>query len=119
MARPTVYGIPNCEQIKKTLAWFAAKRIDIEFHDYKKAGIDSERLERWVKKVGTETLLNRKGTTWRKLAPAAQAAAADDNKAIALMLEQPSLIKRPVVVAGAQIQVGYDPQSLEAMVAPK
>ncbi len=92
----TVYGIPNCDTIKKARTWLADHGVDYAFHDYKTAGIDRGRLEKWSKKVGWETLLNRAGTTFRKLTDADKQGL-DEKKAIALMLAQPSLIKRPVV----------------------
>ena len=96
----TVYGIPNCDTMKKARTWLADHGVDYAFHDYKTAGIDRGRLEKWSKKVGWETLLNRAGTTFRKLADADKQGL-DEKRAIALMLAQPSLIKRPVVEPAA------------------
>lgn len=93
----TVYGIPNCDQIRKTRQWLAEHGIDHHFHDYRRDGLDRELLAGWVAAVGHDTLLNRRGTTWRALDEADRQAATDPGKAIALMLAQPALIKRPVI----------------------
>ena len=106
----TVYGIPNCDTIKKARTWLADHGIDYAFHDYKTAGIDRGRLEKWSKKVGWETLLNRAGTTFRKLTDVDKQGL-DEKKAIALMLAQPSLIKRPVLeFGGGKLLVGFKPE---------
>jgi arsenate reductase len=106
----TVYGIPNCDTMKKARSWLADHGVDYAFHDYKTAGIDRGRLEKWSKKVGWETLLNRAGTTFRKLSDADKQGL-DEKKAIALMLAQPSLIKRPVVeLGGGKLLVGFKPE---------
>jgi arsenate reductase len=112
----TIYGIKNCDTMKKARAWLDKHGIDYTFHDYKTAGIERERLERWEKKVGWETLLNRAGTTFRKL-PEKDKQVSDARKAIALMLEQPSMIKRPVLDLGRdQIVVGFKPELYEKAV---
>jgi arsenate reductase (glutaredoxin) len=106
----TIYGIKNCDTMKKACAWLDKHRVAYEFHDYKTAGIDRERLERWSKKLGWETLLNRAGTTFRKL-PDKDKAGLDAGKAIALMLDQPSMIKRPVLdLGGGKLLVGFKPE---------
>jgi Spx/MgsR family transcriptional regulator len=103
----TIYGIKNCETMKKARAWLDGHGVDYAFHDYKTAGIERERLERWAKKVGWEALLNRAGTTFRKL-PDEDKQVRDAKKAIALMLAQPSLIKRPVLdLGGGKLLVGF------------
>ena len=94
----TVYGIRNCDTIKKARAWLDGRGIAYDFHDYKAAGIDAGRLRRWSGEVGWEKLLNRAGTTFRRL-PDAEKAEIDEDKAVALMVEQPSMIKRPVLEA--------------------
>ena len=105
----TIYGIKNCETMTKARAWLDKHGVDYAFHDYKVAGIDRERLERWSKKVGWETLLNRAGMTFRKL-PDKDKSGLDAKKAIALMLEQPSMIKRPVLdLGGGKLLVGFKP----------
>jgi arsenate reductase len=106
----TIYGIKNCDTMKKARAWLDKRSVAYDFHDYKTAGLDRERLERWSKKVGWETLLNRAGTTFRKL-PDKDKAGLDAGKAIALMLDQPSMIKRPVLdLGGGKLLVGFKPE---------
>lgn len=102
-----VYGIPGCDTIKKARRWLADSGIEYTFHDYKKSGIDTERLSTWASQVGWETLLNRRGTTWRKLDEAVRDGI-DEARAIELMAEHTSLIKRPVVETGNQLLVGFD-----------
>jgi Spx/MgsR family transcriptional regulator len=103
----TMYGIPNCDTIKKARAFLVGRGADFAFHDYKKQGVPPALLARWVERLGWERLLNRQGNTWRRLDPAVQAAVADAPSAIALMLAQPSVIKRPVLVHGDQLLVGF------------
>jgi Spx/MgsR family transcriptional regulator len=106
----TIYGIKNCDSMKKARAWLDKSGVDYVFHDYKTSGIERARLESWSKAVGWETLLNRAGTTFRKL-PDKDKAALDGNKAIALMLAQPSMIKRPVLeLGGGKLLVGFKPE---------
>ena len=109
----TIYGIKNCDTMKKARAWLDKKGVAYDFHDYKTAGIDRERLERWEKKVGWETLLNRAGQTFRKL-PDKDKQVSDPKTAIALMLKQPSMIKRPVLDLGRdRLVVGFKPELYE------
>jgi arsenate reductase len=111
----TIYGIKNCETMKKARAFLDRKGVDYVFHDYKSAGIERARLEGWVKKAGWDTLLNRGGTTFRKL-PEADRENLTEKKAIALMLAQPSMIRRPVLeLGGGKIVVGFKPESYEAV----
>jgi arsenate reductase len=105
----TIYGIPNCDTMKKARAWLESHGVAYDFHDYKKVGIDRQRLKSWSKKVGWETLLNRAGTTFRKL-PDADKQGLNERKAIDLMLAQPSLIKRPVLDLGGKLLVGFKPE---------
>jgi arsenate reductase len=106
----TIYGIKNCETMKKACAWLDEHGVDYAFHDYKTAGIEREQLERWSKKVGWETLLNRAGTTFRKL-PDKDKNGLSEKKALALMLAQPSMIKRPVLdLGGGKLLVGFAPE---------
>ena len=114
----TIYGIPNCDTMKKARAWLESHGVAYDFHDYKKAGIDRSRLESWSKKVGWETLLNRAGTTFRKL-PDADKQGVERDKAIDLMLAQPSLIKRPVLdLGGGKLLVGFKPEIYREALRP-
>ena len=106
----TIYGIKTCDTMKKARAWLDANGVAYAFHDYKTEGIDKAALERWAKDVGWETLLNRAGTTFRKL-PDAQRENVTEKKAIALMMEQPSMIKRPVLDVGGELVVGFKPET--------
>jgi arsenate reductase len=106
----TIYGIKNCETMTKARAWLDKHGVDYAFHDYKTAGIERERLAQWSKKVGWETLLNRAGQTFRKLSDKDKSGI-NENKAIALMLAQPSMIKRPVLdIGGGKLLVGFAPE---------
>ncbi len=108
----TLYGIPNCDTVKKARVWLADYGVEATFHDFKKQGVPADLLPGWIAAVGWETLVNRKGTMWRKLDPAAQAAVVDTATATALMLEIPSVIKRPVVVWGdGAVTVGFSPEA--------
>jgi arsenate reductase (glutaredoxin) len=111
MALPlAIYGIKNCDTMKKARTWLEKHGVDYSFHDYKTAGIERERLERWCRKVGWERLLNCNGTTFRKL-PDNDRRNLDAKKALALMLAQPSMIKRPVLeLGGGKIVVGFTPE---------
>ena len=104
----TLYGITNCETVKKGRAWLAEHGIDHAFHDFKKHGVPPQQLALWSEALGWDKLLNRKGTTWRKLDATAQAAVVDAGSAQALMLANPSVIKRPVVNWGHAVTVGFD-----------
>ncbi len=106
---PTLYGIPNCDTVKKARTWLDQNGRAFVFHDYKKAGIDRPTLEGWVQTHGWETVLNRAGTTFRAL-PEVDRAGLDADKAIALMLVQPSMIKRPVLDLGVRTVVGFKPE---------
>ena len=111
----TLYGIKNCDTMKKARAWLDARGVAYAFHDYKAEGIDRARLEAWVRSVGWETLLNRAGTTFRQL-PEPDRAILDDGRALALMLDQPSMIKRPVLDLNGRILVGFRPELYERAV---
>ena len=105
----TIYGIKNCDTMKKARAWLDKKRVAYDFHDYKAKGIERAKLEGWAKKAGRETLLNRAGTTFKKL-PDKDKDGVTEKKAIALMLAQPSMIKRPVLeLGGGKLLVGFKP----------
>lgn len=104
----TVYGIPHCDTVKKARAWLAAQAVEHVFHDFKKQGVPVDSLDRWLETLGWEALVNRKGTTWRKLDAESQAAVVNTHTARVLMLAQASVIKRPVVDWGTQVTVGFD-----------
>ena len=113
---PLLYGIPNCDTVKKARVWLEERGVGYVFHDYKKAGIDRASLERWCDEHGWQVVLNRAGTTFRKL-PEADRADLDQDKAIALMLAHPSMINRPVLDLGDRRVVGYKPDIYEAAFA--
>ncbi len=108
----TLYGIPNCDTVKKSRAWLAARGCSYHFHDFKQQGIPADLLARWMTQAGWETLLNRKGTTWRRLDATTQAGIHDAASASALMQAQPSIIKRPVVEwrsgSAVHVTVGFN-----------
>jgi arsenate reductase len=113
MANPvTIYGIKNCDTMKKARAWLDARGVPYAFHDYKAVGLERGVLEGWARQVGWETLLNRAGTTFRAL-PEKDKADLSEKKAIALMLAQPSMIKRPVLDSGKALLVGFKPDQYE------
>lgn len=109
-----LYGIANCDTMKKARAWLASHEVEYRFHDYKVEGTTRAKLAAWSSVVGWETLLNRAGTTFRKLA-AESKENLDERKAIALMLEQPSMIKRPVLESGETLLVGFSPEKYAAL----
>jgi Spx/MgsR family transcriptional regulator len=109
----TLYGIPNCDTVKKARAWLNAHGQAHNFHDYKQSGADAAQLKRWCEALGWETVLNRAGTTFRKL-PGTDKVKLDQSKAIALMLAQPSMIKRPVVEHPGGLLVGFKPDQWAA-----
>lgn len=112
----TLYGIKACDTMKKARTWLDEHGVAYDFHDYKAVGIDRARLERWVGEAGWETVLNRAGTTFRKL-PDADKIGIDAQKAIGLMLAQPSMIKRPVLDLGDRLLVGFKPDAYQAAFA--
>ncbi len=103
-----IYGIKNCDTVKKALNWLADNNIEYQFHDYKKDGADKEVLEKFVEKFGYEKILNQRGTTWRALSEAEQEKIVDGKSAIKLMVEKPSIIKRPLVEDGEKLLVGFE-----------
>jgi len=102
----TLYGIPNCDTVKKARKWLSDNGRDYSFHDYKKQGVPEKELRSWVKQLGWEILLNKRGTTWRKLDEATKASV-DEASAIQIMLDNPSIIKRPVTSSGKTLLVGF------------
>jgi arsenate reductase len=113
----TIYGIKNCDTMKKARAWLDSHGVTYGFHDYKTEGIAKEKLKQWADELGWETLLNRAGTTFRKL-PDSDREGLNERKAIALMLAQPSMIKRPVLDLGGKLLVGFKPEIYAREVAP-
>jgi arsenate reductase (glutaredoxin) len=112
----TLYGIPNCDTVKKARRWLDAHSVSYDFHDYKKKGIDEATLSGWCTAIGWETLLNRRGTTWRKLDEASKSDLTEAS-AIALMIDNTSLIKRPVLETGNQLLAGFDEAAYKALIA--
>lgn len=112
----TMYGIRNCDTIKKARAWLDARGTAYAFHDYKVEGVDEAQLRGWVRELGWEKVLNRAGTTFRKL-PDADKQGLNEDKAVALMLAQPSMIKRPLLDLGGKRLLGFDPAAWEAALA--
>jgi Spx/MgsR family transcriptional regulator len=110
----TIYGIKNCDTMKKARTWLDERGIDYRFHDYKAEGIDQHHLEAWSKGAGWETVLNRAGTTFRKL-PEDDRSGLTREKAIDLMLAQPSMIKRPVLEADGKVLIGFKPEAYAAL----
>lgn len=111
----TVYGIPNCDTVKKALTWLDAHKIPYTFHNYKKQGITAAKLKNWSSQTGWEALLNRKGTTWRKLDPEVQASITSEKAAIQLLAGNTSAIKRPLIenTDGKVTTLGFDPANYE------
>jgi len=110
----TIYGIKNCDTVRKARKWLEAHAVDYTFHDMRNDGLEKKDLSAWVKSVGWETLLNRRGTTWRQL-PDEDKETINETSAIRLMLAQPTLIKRPVLVHNKNIHVGFRPADYEAV----
>ena len=114
----TIYGIKNCDTMKKARNWLDSHGIAYDFHDYKSAGITKDKLKRWSDELGWEALLNRAGTTFRKL-PDADKDGLNEKKALALMLAQPSMIRRPVLESGGKLLVGFKPEIYAKEVKPR
>jgi Spx/MgsR family transcriptional regulator len=110
-----IYGIPNCDTIKKTLSWFNDNQIQFTFHNYKKIGLDKKTLENWCKLIGWEILLNKKGTTWKKISAEFSEIKLSKKTAIDLMIQYNSLIKRPVITYGDKIMIGFDPEKVKVL----
>jgi arsenate reductase len=117
MGAITIYGIKNCDTMKKARAWLDGHGVAYSFHDYKSEGIAKEKLKSWSDELGWETLLNRASTTFRKL-PESEREGLNERKAIALMLAQPSMIKRPVLDVGGKLLVGFKPEIYASEVSP-
>jgi len=112
----TLYGIPNCDTVKKARTWLAEHGVEHVFHDFKKQGVPEAALDHWLASAGWERVLNRKGTTWRKLDEATRATVTDDTSAKSLMLAQPSVIKRPVVQWADAVTVGFSAEDWRARI---
>lgn len=110
-----LYGIPNCDTVKKARAWLSARNISVDFHDFKKHGVDAAWLQQVATQTGWEALLNTRGTTWRQLDAAAKQAMVDQASAIALMVQHSSLIKRPVLHANGRYHLGFNEQHYQAL----
>ncbi len=111
----TLFGIPNCDTVKKSRQWFSDHGVDIVFHDYKKQGVPTDALTHWVAMLGWDPLINRKGTTWRQLPADTQATVVNATSAVELMQQHPSVIKRPVVVCGSTVTVGFAPDQWQKL----
>lgn len=103
-----IYGIPNCNTVKKALDWLKVNNVDFEFHDFKKIGITENKLQEWSKEVGWEALINKRGTTWKKLDAETQNSIVSHQTAFALLQEKPSMIKRPVLETSSGLLLGFD-----------
>ena len=112
--KPVLYGIPNCDTVKKARAWLNERAVDYAFHDYKREGIEAAKLRSWSKALGWDRILNRNGITFRKL-PDVSKQNLDEDKAIALMIGQPSMIRRPILEVGNHLAAGFDADRFEAM----
>ena len=112
-----IYGIPNCDTMKKARRWLDENGIEYRFHDFKKEGLEAAKLQQWMDAVGWETLLNRRGMMWRKLPPEVRENI-DQASATRVMLETPGIIKRPVLEQDGQVQVGFSPERYQALLAP-
>ena len=111
-----IYGIPNCDTMKKARRWLDDHGVEYAFHDYRKLGVPEQELNSWVAQVGWEALLNRRGTTWRKLGQAVRDDI-DEASAIRIMLENPSIIKRPVLESGQQLLVGFNQEDYRSLIS--
>ena len=110
-----IYGIPNCDTMKKARKWLQANGLEYEFHDYKKRGVPEDKLKGWVKQAGWEQLLNRRGTTWRKLDESIKENI-DESQAVRIMLEHASVIKRPVLESGSTLLIGFSESDYRALI---
>jgi arsenate reductase len=109
-----IYGIPNCDTMKKARKWLDANGIDYDFHDYRKSGVPEKQLRSWVRQAGWEALLNRRGTTWRKL-DASVRDSIDEQSAIEVMLANPAIIKRPVLESGGTLLIGFNEDAYRSL----
>ncbi|MBL8384966.1 MAG: arsenate reductase [Burkholderiales bacterium] len=112
----TLYGIPNCDQVRRARAWLDQRRTPYRFHDFKRDGLPPALASAWLAALGAEALINRKGTTWRRLSDAERASADAPAGALALLTAQPSLVRRPVLAARGRICAGYDERAFEELI---
>lgn len=110
-----LYGIPNCSTVKKARTWLADHALDVPFHDFRKQGVDATWLHKLVAQMGWQALINMRGTTWRKLTDEEKAAVVDERSAIALMMAQPSVIKRPVLERDGSYHLGFTEEHYQAL----
>jgi arsenate reductase len=114
MPKAIIFGIPNCDTVKKARNWLDKHEIDYLFHDFRRDGLTEKQIKDWLKKVDMEVLLNKRSRTWRELGDSQKTNVTTD-KAIKLMLKQPSLIKRPVLVVGKDVNVGFDSKQYQSL----
>lgn len=114
-----IYGIPNCNTVKKAIDWMKANQVDFEFHDFKKLGISEDKLAEWAGVFGWEPLINKRGTTWKKLDAETQNAITSDKAAFAILMDKPSMIKRPVVETPAGLLLGFDENKYQELLLPR
>jgi arsenate reductase len=117
--KTTLYGIPNCDTVKKARTWLAAHSHEVAFHDFKKQGLERATVAAWLEQLDWEVLVNRKGTTWRKLTDERRASVTDKASALELMLESPSVIKRPVLVGADMLSVGFSDERYLDLLGPQ
>ena len=115
MTTITLYGIPNCDTVKKARTWLAAQQLDFTFHDFKKQGLERAAVEAWLQQLPWDVLVNKKGTTWRALSDERKASITDAAGALELMLENPSIIKRPVLDKDGQFSVAFSDAQYSAI----
>jgi len=113
----TLYGIPNCDTVKKARLWLASNTVEFAFHDFKKQGVSAEQLSGWIATAGLDKVLNRQGTTWRALSDADKARAETEHGAIELLIEKPSMIKRPVLEHGGKVYLGFKTEQYQEVFA--
>ena len=113
MSKITLYGIPNCDTTKKAMNWLNKNKVAYAFHDYKQEGITKAKLEEWTKKAGWETVFNKRSTTWRELPVAEQNKVTDQSSAIKVMMENNSIIKRPIIESGGELIIGYNEATMK------
>ncbi|MGD8784378.1 MAG: ArsC family reductase [Thioalkalispiraceae bacterium] len=114
MSAVVIFGIPNCDTVKKARDWLDKRNIDYQFHDFRRDGLTNKQIKSWLTQVDVEILLNKRSRSWRNLSETDKSHLTE-NKAIKLMLNQPSLIKRPVLVKGKKINIGFDPKDYQSL----